>query len=312
MLENRVRSLVILGAAMMIGAWLPATAGAFPGPAGEADFGGVRNVLAGGQGATVNTLGLAAFQASNAPPPRFTDQNGLYNRLVALAPDVTAANLGETFKPAPFGIAPGQLASSESPRPGVIIQRDRAYGVAHVYGQTRPDVEFGAGYATAEDRLFLMDVLRHTARARLTELIGPGTGNATVRMDAAQLKLADYSEAELQQQLDYAGRAYGPEGQQVVRDAVDYSTGVNAYIAAARLDPSKLPGEYAALGQTPADWRPTDSVAVAGLINEQQGSGGGAEDRVAAVLDAARRRFGAHEGLRVFSDLRKRDDPQAP
>jgi len=311
-LENRVRSLVILGAAMMIGAWLPATARAFPGPAGEADFGGVRNVLAGGQGATVNTLGLAAFQASNAPPPRFTDQNGLYNRLVALAPDVTAANLGETFKPAPFGIAPGQLASSESPRPGVIIQRDRAYGVAHVYGQTRPDVEFGAGYATAEDRLFLMDVLRHTARARLTELIGPGTGDATVRMDAAQLKLADYSEAELQQQLDYAGRAYGPEGQQVVRDAVDYSTGVNAYIAAARLDPSKLPGEYAALGQTPADWRPTDSVAVAGLINEQQGSGGGAEDRVAAVLDAARRRFGTQEGLRVFSDLRERDDPQAP
>ena len=68
---------------------------------------------------------------------------------------------------------------------------------------------FGAGYATAQDRLFLMDVLRHTGRARLTELIGPGEDDANVKADAEQLKVADYSEAELQAMIDRRARPPG-------------------------------------------------------------------------------------------------------
>ena len=43
--------------------------------------------------------------------------------------------------------------------------RDKAFGVPHIYATTRGGVMFGAGYAGAEDRLFLMDVLRHTGAA---------------------------------------------------------------------------------------------------------------------------------------------------
>ena len=48
------------------------------------------------------------------------------------------------------------------------ITRDKSYGVPHIYGSTREGVMFGTGYAAAEDRLFLIDVLRHAARAELS------------------------------------------------------------------------------------------------------------------------------------------------
>ncbi|HEV3229948.1 MAG TPA: penicillin acylase family protein [Solirubrobacteraceae bacterium] len=288
-----------------------APARAYQGPAGADDYGGFHSVLAAGQGATANAIDLANSQATGAVPPAFTNQVGLYTRLVGLAPGVTAANLGQVFKPAEFGIAPGQQASTQSPRPGTTIVRD-GYGIPHVYGQTRADVMFGAGYASAQARLFLMDVLRHTARGNLSELIGAGPQNSTVQMDAQQLKFADYSEQELQQQVNYDSSAFGPLGQQALADGQSYVAGVNQYIDEAKLDPTKMPGEYAALGQTPAAWTLTDSVAVASLINEQQGSGGGAQDRESQLLDALDQRFGPQEAARVFSDLRQADDRDAP
>ena len=43
----------------------------------------------------------------------------------------------------------------------VTIVRDKGFGVPHIYGQTRAGTMFGLGYAGAEDRLFVMDVLRN-------------------------------------------------------------------------------------------------------------------------------------------------------
>ena len=102
-------------------------------------------------------------------------------------------------------------------RIGVRIARD-AHNVPHVYGDTRADTMFGAGYATAQDRLFFMDVLRHTGRGRLTELIGPGEDDANVEADAEQMKIADYDEDELQAMIDRGREAAGPPGR-VARSA---------------------------------------------------------------------------------------------
>ena len=161
-----------------------------------------RNVLPAGQGETVDAGELAAAQASGEPPASFTNQNGMYAGLVGAAPRLRSADLDRYFKPETFG-PPAQPASEVSPRPGVRIARD-AFNVPHVTGDTRADTMFGAGYATAQDRLFLMDVLRHTGRGRLTELIGPGTDDANVKADAEQLKIADYSDDELQAMIDPA------------------------------------------------------------------------------------------------------------
>jgi acyl-homoserine lactone acylase PvdQ len=271
-----------------------------------------RNVLPAGQGETVDATELGAYQASGQPPATFLSQNGLYTGLVGAAPALKPKDLGRYFKPERFGVPADQVASEISPRAGVRIVRDKAYNVPHVSGDTRADTMFGAGYATAQDRLFFMDVLRHTGRARLTELIGPGEGDANVKADAEQLKVADYDEGELQAMIDRAREAAGPEGATIQADLDAYVAGVNQYILQARTDPSKLPAEYPALGKMPADWKATDTVAIASLIGGIFGKGGGGEAKAAQALAAAQQRFGAAAGRKVFGDFRSFDEPEAP
>ena len=60
---------------------------------------------------------------------------------------------------------------------GVTILRD-GFGVPHIFGETREATMFAVGYATAEDRLFLMDVLRHLGRDGLSEFLGDSERNS--------------------------------------------------------------------------------------------------------------------------------------
>jgi acyl-homoserine lactone acylase PvdQ len=273
------------------------------------DLGGFRNVLPGGQGETVNASEFAAFQGGGERPATFVNQLPLYNDLIYAAPKLKSADLDKYFKPAGFGIGGEPAATLEStPRPGVQIYRD-AYAVPKVFGTTRADSMFGAGYASAQDRLFLMDVLRHTARARLSELAGP----ANIQMDAEQMLVADYDEEELQQMMDRSAAVAGAEGAQMKQDLLDYVDGINAYIAEARSDPDKMPVEYPALGKEIEDWKATDTVAIASLIGGIFGKGGGEEAKVSLAYQAIRKRFGRRGAARgVYDDFRDFDDPEAP
>src|SRR5205085_9049119 len=114
------------------------------------------------------------------------------------------------FKDATFGFKAAEVASVESPRSDVTIERDKAFGVPHIYGSTRAGVMFGAGYAGAEDRLFLMDVLRHTGRAELSSFAGGSAGNR--EMDRAQWAIAPYTAPALQSQLEHASTFEGTAG----------------------------------------------------------------------------------------------------
>lgn len=87
------------------------------------------------------------------------------------------------------------------------------FGVPHIYGNSRDNVIFGAGYVGAEDRLFFMDVLRHAGRARLSSFAGP----SNKAMDAEQWDLAPYTEQDLQRQIDLAEEVYGAEGRACAR-----------------------------------------------------------------------------------------------
>jgi penicillin amidase len=53
----------------------------------------------------------------------------------------------------------------------VTIVRDR-WGVAHVDADTEEGIFFGAGYATAQDRLFQMELSRRYVQGRLAEKLG--------------------------------------------------------------------------------------------------------------------------------------------
>jgi acyl-homoserine lactone acylase PvdQ len=279
-------------------------------PYGTNDAGGFLNVLPPGQAGVDNALQLGAFRASGARPLHWDDQMKLYTDLLYASPTLKHEQIGDYFKDATFGVKPADVASTESPRPGLTIVRDKQWGVPHVYGTTRADVMWGAGWVGAADRLFLMDVLRNTGRGRLSSFAGGSAGNRA--MDRTQWAIAPYTEADLQAQVDSAPRLYGDAGRLVVDDVTNYVAGINAYIDAAKTDPSRMPAEYAAFGKTPQTWKATDVIATASLIGGIFGKGGGAEVRSAMTLQAFQSRFGDAKGRRSWSDFRSKDDPEAP
>lgn len=270
------------------------------------------NILPPGQGRYLNGPELVRSQTTGEQPAHNADQLAVYDSLVQGAPDVTMGDLQKYFKDASFGVKPDDVERQYEPRPGVTVVRDAAFGVPHVYGETRSDVMFGAGYVSGEDRLFMMDTLRHVGRGRLSEFLGPSPAN--LAMDRAAYLTAGYSEEELQEMIDHLDELHPKLGPTVQQDVADYAEGINAYIAEAMADPSKLPGEYEALQQVPEEWKPTDTVAVASLIGARLGVGGGRELLNAAFIQALQKDAGMTyaQAHRVFDDFKLAEDPETP
>ena len=271
---------------------------------------GFRDVLPPGTRGRYNAGELAAFLATGATVPHCCDQLGMYRDLMYATPGLKAEQLPNFFKDSSFGVPDGQAERTYSPRADVTIVRDRGFGVPHIYGATRDGAMFGTGYAAAEDRLFFMDVLRHAGRADLASF----AGGSNAKMDAEQWEVAPYTEADLDRQATQLPDFLGDDGRQIQRDVSNYIAGINAYISETKLDPSKLPGEYAALGHPdgPQPWKESDLIATASLVGGIFGKGGGEELAWTQVADALQKRFGKRKGLRAFRDFRSAQDPESP
>jgi acyl-homoserine lactone acylase PvdQ len=252
---------------------------------------------------------LGRYETTKQYPPHFTDQLPLYENLVYADPTLTPSQVPRYFKDATFGVKSQNVALTEHPEAGLTIVRDR-YDVPHIYGKTRAQTEFGAGYAAAEDRLFMIDVLRHVARAQLSSFVGGSPSNRA--MDETQWEIAPYTEADLQWQVNNAKKFYGAAGVQLVKDANNFVAGINAYIKRAEANPMMMPAEYVAFGKTPQPWKVTDVMAEASLIGGIFGKGGGNEVRSALALQALERRLGRTKGRQAWSDFREANDPEAP
>jgi hypothetical protein len=237
------------------------------------DHGLFLNILPGGQGQTTTTQDALAFETTGAVPPHDMDQYDMYSSL-RLAKDLKNGDLAKYYKPETFLQPSGNdVERTETPEAGLSILRD-TFGVPHIYGDTRSEAMFGAGYVTAEDRLFEADVLRHVGRGRLSEFLGPSDSNLAT--DESTYEVAGYSEAEYQAQVDRLHQ-FGADGDQVIQDINDYVSGINARIDEDMNSPDEMPAEYPALQVQPEHWTPTDVVAVAELIQAKFASGGGGD-----------------------------------
>jgi acyl-homoserine lactone acylase PvdQ len=274
------------------------------------DGGGFRSILPSGTRGRYSLTELAAFLTTGVTVPHCCDQLPMYDGLNRAVPGLTAAAVPRYFKDASFGVPAGQAERTYSPRADVTIVRDRAFGVPHVYGRARSGAMFGLGYAGAEDRLFFMDVLRHAGRGELSSF----AGGANQAQDAEQWAVAPYTEADLERQARDLPRYLGAQGAQIVADVDQYVAGINQYILEARLDPAKLPGEYAAIGRPlgPDPFKPADLIATAAMVGGIFGKGGGGELEFSRLADALEARFGRTLGDRVFRDFRSAEDPEAP
>ena len=283
--RRRARALVpvplLLAPVLLLALWAPGAA-AQP-PASPPDFAAkALNILPPGQNG--NPFG----------GPHTTDQIPLYDGLTPKFDSVTAADLDAFFKPAPFGLGQATPERVETPRPGVRIERDR-FGVPHVFGETREDVAFGAGWVTAEDRGFLIDLLRKSAR--LGALDAPGIDPFGFVSSFRTFDPSPQTESFLESQQGLL-EAAGGRGLRVLEDIQGYVDGINA---------------FKAQGGVPFDhWGQNDVLGVAALIGASLGTGGGDEARRSQLLSALQQRLGAGPGWSVWNDLRETQDPEAP
>ncbi|MBX3454053.1 penicillin acylase family protein [Ferrovibrio sp.] len=126
----------------------------------------------------------------------------------------------------------------------VRIQRDRN-AVPHIFGQNRNDTAFGLGYAHAQDRLWQMEVNRHVAAGRLSEIFGPAALDNDKFLRTLGMRRA----------AEKALPGLKPETRALL-DA--YADGVNAFLAQ---QSGPLPPEFLILGVKPAPWSPVDSLS---------------------------------------------------
>lgn len=303
---------LIIGLALAALCALAAPSNAQVQPYRSNDFGGFRDVLPPGTNGGLNLVELTAFLLTGKRPPHNDDQLNMYARLLSATPGVTNDNIGALFKDASFGVEPGGQARAYSPREGLTITRDKAFGVPHVYGTSRAAAMFGLGYVAAEDRLFFIDLLRHAGRGQLSSYAGGAQGNR--QMDQEQWTLAPYSEEDLQAQVDQLDDLYGNAGRQLQDDAASYVAGVNKYIAEAKLDVTKMPGEYATIGRLlgPAPWKVTDVIATASLVGGIFGKGGGRELAQMQLRRAFIERYGSRRGQALWREWAAFEDADAP
>ncbi|MGN6607175.1 MAG: penicillin acylase family protein [Jatrophihabitans sp.] len=289
-------------------------AGAATGPGyrvGDYADGQAMSILPPGENGLVNAVDALLFETTGTRPANSQDQLGKYDTLLHGAPSLTDAGLSSYFDDESFGVRDADVVRTEQPEAGVTVYRDKQ-DVPHVYANTDQTLAFGAGYVQAEDRLFLMDVLRHYGSGTLASFLGPSCSYE--QMDHDQLLLAPYTAAQATAQVDALPAEYGAQGTLAKSMIENYVAGVNAYIANTLLDPTKLPADYAAAlpGLLPTPWTVADVVSVAGLIGGIFGKGGGAELANAQLLEYLQQKFGTAAGLAAFRQFRTANDPLAP
>ncbi|MGW4786084.1 penicillin acylase family protein [Streptomyces sp. NPDC004230] len=276
------------------------------------------DILPPGENGNATLAQILLNQAFGIQPSHAEDQLGPYAGLATGRSTLTDAKINSFFNDASFGVPSDQVASSEKPagRGDVTIVRDKKTGVPHITGTTRYGTEFGAGYAAAEDRLWLMDVFRHVGRGQLTSFAGGAAANQGLEQEF--WRNAPYTEADLQAQIDHAVASAGDRGRQALADVGAYLDGINAYIDAS--DSGRyFPGEYVLTGHKDSitnagaidHFKVTDMVALASVVGSLFGSGGGGEVSNAISLLAAQSKYGVEQGTEVWESFRERNDPEA-
>jgi acyl-homoserine lactone acylase PvdQ len=238
---------------------------------------------------------LAPGQFGGLPTtPNSTDQLSLYDALTPLRGNVTTGDIQRLYKPENFR-PNGTIRVEVTGRVGLTILRD-GFDVPHIYGKTRADVAFGAGYVTAEDRGLLLQLGRGPARAAVAEV--PGVNAFGLVTSGRSFVPSAQSEDLVTAQQGKLVQAYGRKGREILSDLSAYADGITAY--------------FKKSGSTQPPWTVNDALAVTAFIGSIFGNGGGAEVQNAQFLAKLRDQLGPSRGSRAFVDLMEADDRDSP
>lgn len=222
------------------------------------------------------------------------DQLPLYSGLTPLRDNVTLADINQFFLPEDFQpILP--TTEEVTGRPGLQIIYD-AYGIPHIYGQTRADVSFGAGWVTARDRALLVQVGRGPARVAIADV--PNIDAFSLVTSIQSFTPSPAAEALVTAQVALLIKTYGDLGREIIADCQNYANGINAYWAAHNINQPTV--------------TVNDVIAVTAFIGSIFGAGGGGEAANSDLLAKLQQQNGAGPGHDAWVDVMLADDPEAP
>ncbi len=172
---------------------------------------------------------------------------GLFGILIVLVVAAAIAVPILTRRSFPQTSGEVQLPGLDGP---VDVYRDE-FGIPHIYATTPHDLFMAQGYVQAQDRFWQMDMWRHQATGRLSELLGENTLEVDKYLQTLGWERVAQQELE---QMDAESLA--------ILEA--FSEGVNAYLATR--SGSQLSLEYVFLGlinpgYQPKPWTPIHSLA---------------------------------------------------
>lgn len=251
--------------------------------------------------------------------PYFQDQSKMYEALEYAQKGLQTSELApsyfkqEKFNP-PSNFPNKKTISDSGAGLTANIGRDQNHGVPHIYGKNRADVMFGIGYATAHDRLFLLDVLRHYGAGTLSSFIGPSLSGFNAKsIDTSAARTSGYSKAELKAQVQDAVRRAGPAGKRVLQDVNNFLAGINYYIQQVKAGKADKPLPYALLPLN--KFTKSDVVAVVTLVEARFGTGGGGEIGDSELLSGIDGRFSNMDNAKkceLWHDILQARDPDRP
>jgi acyl-homoserine lactone acylase PvdQ len=319
------------------------TAGAAPGTDGTGNI-FLAIVPPGSNGNSAGGVGAPAGEPTDnfKYPDNFRDQLDMYGNLAYAKTPLKAEtcvpprNIGEHvkssdqacnyFKDAPLTLSAADAVSTRTLTApngkSVTIRRD-GWGVPYVDGDDRAAAQYGLGFAAAQDRLWLFDILRNVGRGRASEFLGPAP--TTYDLDSQFGVPAGYSEDELTNLANNTVAKLGTLGPVFKNDSEMFVAGMNAFItylegAGAR----EVPPEYNTLaaGNTPKfpprPFTVNDIVSNAVLIQSALGRGGGGEAsnlKLLQTLDASITSGATtipKAACELWRDLRHADIPDTP
>ena len=118
--------------------------------------------------------------------------------------------------------------------------------VPYIIAKDDKDVAFALGYVHAQDRLFMMDMVRRAGEGRLSEILG----SKALPFDEM------FRTVGIEKIAENIYKQLSPESKLLLES---YSEGVNFYI---NHNKDKLPVEFDVLGYTPREWTPVSSLVV--------------------------------------------------
>ena len=222
---------------------------------------------------------LAPGEYGGVPANQYsTDQGMLYDALTPLQRNITPADLSKYYLSEKFGVQGPVVRSENTGRPGLQILRD-SHDVPHIYGRTRADVMFGAGWVAAEDRGLLL--LEGLGPAYAATLDIPGINPFSLVTSARSFTPSPQAIRFVARQENVLRRAGAP-GRQVLTDLQNWVDGINAYEASSEQSGPKLPKA-----------KLSDAIAGFAFIGSIFGNGGGNEVANSDFLARLQRRLGS-------------------